>query len=248
MSNTSRGKGTKGSKFWMGTVTDFSELKNEANELLGQKVIWYSPLCKDDYIEYQIKQCRDLIAMSPSEIQDAFSFWPSRQPQWDGIAVNESKEYRTLYIIEAKAHIKELNSKCQASEKSKKLIIASMKEVHDKHYPNTDFNDWMSRYYQFANRLTFYHKMQDMILDKKIAAFDDVKLVFLNIANDFTYIPTSLHDWEECIETVLLKMTGVSKAPKGVLTLYVDVNKYREFFEKNNDGSWKLKHFVDNSF
>ncbi|WP_071175674.1 hypothetical protein [Butyrivibrio hungatei] len=240
MSNTSLGKGKKGSKFWMGTVLEYPELEKDINALIGQDVSWISPLPKENYREYEIKQKGELLGLKPDEIQKLFSFWPSRQPQWDGIAVGNNNQ--TLFLIEAKAHLKELNSKCMSKNPSSKdKIRCAMKTVHATYYKKADFGLWMEEYYQLANRLTFYHMIKDMIKRQEIKAFDDIKLVLLNFANDFTYNSTDIVTWRDYMSFVFEKMTGFKDTPEGVLELFIDVGKYSDAFKKTDEGKWILK-------
>lgn len=216
MSNTSLGRGIKGSKFWMQMIPN-TNLKEEFNQLIGDNLRWLSPLENEEYKEYELHEeliCKELGISNASEI---FDFWPRRQPQWDGIAVSDKTH--TLYIIEAKAHLKEMDSHCTASEKSKDLIKASMREVHDQHYPKGNFDQWMDDFYQLGNRLTFLQKM------KKISPknYPNVKLVLLNFVNDYTYRETSLADWKKHYKEVFKDMVGTTNTPDDVLVVYCDV-------------------------
>ncbi len=223
MSNTSKGKGIKGSKFWMQEVVN-SKLQSKLNLNMGADVEWLSPLKGDnlDYLEYELKQdyiC-NVLGISSGQKKKIFSFWPSRQPQWDGIAL--SKDRKTLYLVEAKAHLSELNSKMSAtSENSIKLIKDSMKEVFEKYYSKGTFEMWTDVYYQLGNRLTFLHKMNDVSSETGFK----VKLVLLNFVEDKTYKPTSENEWQEHYKEVFHEMTGDERAPKDVIVINFSVEK-----------------------
>ena len=119
MSNTSKGWGRKGSKFWMQMVACFPKLEKEfiyaielekngsANNLADFE--WISPCAKDNLEEYTLNSS---VVESRLGIPGGFwktwkncemPFWTHRQPQWDAIAFCNST--KTLYLIEAKAHI-----------------------------------------------------------------------------------------------------------------------------------------------
>ena len=81
------------------------------------------------------------------------SFWPSsgNQQNWDAIFIHEDE----FVLIEAKAHLKEIESECKAeSEDSKKLIYSSLEKTKA-HFGIKTENDWAKKYYQTANRLAF---------------------------------------------------------------------------------------------
>lgn len=187
MSNTSKGKAVKGSKYMMQMVAS-SLQKDILDKKIGEELVWLSPIISTDYEEYQLSEscvC-DFIGLESSK--DTFNFWPKRQPQWDGIAIG--KEKGILYLFEAKSHLSETKTDCSASsETSKKKIHATMSGVASSVYNMNDdkvFDEnWMKNNYQLANRLTFLHKMKGIISN---AAFcDDVKLVLVNFVNDTTW-------------------------------------------------------------
>ncbi len=220
MSNTSLGKGKKGSKYWMDVCVETPALKEAIDKALRDNLTWKSPLCSEKYREYELKQREDILGLSRNELKEKFSFWPSRQPQWDGIAVgNHGKR---LYIFEAKAHLSELKSNCQASPQSELLIDKSMREVHDKYYSNADFSKWKHGYYQMANRLVFLHKLKDM----ELVDYTEIKLVFLNFVGDETYISTGLNDWKAHMKAVFRAMTGNEEPPEDVYSIYIDVGDF----------------------
>lgn len=73
------------------------------------KLRWVSPVNYEDYAEYKLNQqtMLDNLGITDREIaRELYSFWPTQQPQWDGIAVsNDNKDF---YLLEAKAHVEEV--------------------------------------------------------------------------------------------------------------------------------------------
>ena len=223
MSNTSNGPATKGSKFWMQYIVN-SNLKNKLNEEIASNIQWLSPLRGEnsDYLEYELRQnyIYNSIGINDIEKKELFSFWPNRQPQWDGIAL--SQDGRTIYLVEAKAHLSELKSKVSArSEISRNLIVNSMREVFDKHYPGGDFSLWTNGYYQLANRLTFLNKLNERLKVKKL----EIKLILLNFVGDYTYKPTDAIEWENHYNEVFKDMTGVESIPENVIVINFPVDQ-----------------------
>ncbi|QLY81241.1 hypothetical protein [Clostridium intestinale] len=222
MSNTSKGPATKGSKFWMQYIVN-SNLKNNLNNHIGCNLQWLSPLKgkNNDYLEYELRQnyiC-NTIGINDSEKNEIFSFWPNRQPQWDGIAL--SQDGRTIYLVEAKAHLSELKSKISASsETSRSLIVSSMREVFELYYPGGKFSLWRNGYYQLANRLTFLHKLNERLKVKNL----EVKLLLLNFVGDYTYKPTDFIEWETHYNEVFKDMIGVESTPENVIVINFPVD------------------------
>ena len=222
-SNTSKGRGIKGSKYWIQTVVEDQILQNKFNSMIGEPLIWISPLAgpENTYDEYELKDpyvCEQM-GVSSEDAKSLFSFWPKRQPQWDGLALDSTGH--TLYLVEAKAHLAELDSKCSASNPvSKELILNSMQTIRDRYFPNGDFNSWVNNYYQLGNRLTFLR----MLNEKRFGHINSVKLVLLNFVNDKKYKPTTEHEWLEHYENVWFEMIGRRSAPQDVIVINYDVS------------------------
>lgn len=213
-SNTSKGSGKKGSKFWVQTIIN-SDMKTELDRQIGiGEIDWISPLAEDNYVEYKLNQNRiaELIGIPKS----SYDFWPSNQPQWDAIGMTKD----TIILVEAKANLKELNSNLSAkSKKGKILITETMRKIFDKYYSNGNFDKWIRGYYQLGNRLTFLRIMNDLVE----ADGRKIKLIFLNIVNDPTHIPTSETEWVRRYSDIFIDMTGLSSLPKGVIMVNYNV-------------------------
>lgn len=224
MSNTSKGRGIKGSKYWMQTIVEKKEYRTELDQMIGDTLTWISPLAGENgtYDEYELQHKIVLkeLGITKEKAQEYFSFWPKRQPQWDGIAI--SKDTKTLYIVEAKAHLRELNSKLSASnEDSIRQITDSMKNVQIEKYEKGDFSKWINGYYQLANRLTFLYNLNKMTFP----VIKKAKLVLLNIAEDHTYVPVSINEWEQHYKDVMMDMIGQENAPDDVILLFYSVKE-----------------------
>lgn len=82
-------------------------------------------------------------------------FWPQsgNPPKWDAVA-KAWKDHRKFHylLFEAKAHVKEIQSSCQASNSSKQTIERAFEQT--RHELNIETkNDWKEKYYQQANRI-----------------------------------------------------------------------------------------------
>lgn len=210
MSNTSKGRASKGSKFWVQTIVN-SEMKQKLDKELGCGAIdWISPLKDREYEEYSLNQpqVRERLGLQSAD----FSFWTHRQPQWDAIG----KAGDTLILVEAKAHASETASQLSASsEGSVDLIKRSLREAFDAYSAGGNFESWVESYYQFANRLTFLYflKKQDI----------PVVLVFLNLVDDPTYLATDRKTWEAENEKILRELLEKKPLPADARVVCFDV-------------------------
>lgn len=110
MSNTSIGLATKGSKLAIQRLS----LKGNThviNEILDDDLTWISPREEDNYREYRMNSpiLLEVLGITQTLKKQYFKdFWPSTQPEWDGIAIGRN---RTLYLFEAKSRFREIVSK-----------------------------------------------------------------------------------------------------------------------------------------
>src|SRR5205823_5618205 len=73
-------------------------------------------------------------------------------PVWDGLALAYSNNGTHYLLFEAKSHLPELESRCAASPSSLRRIETSLGEAREL-LRCTSASDWLSPYYQYANRL-----------------------------------------------------------------------------------------------
>lgn len=211
MSNTSKGAAVKGSKFMI-QIAASNLAKVIIDKRLQDELIWLSPREEDNYEEYQLSETKvlDFLGIDSSK-KKLFDFWPSRQPQWDGIAIG--KDSGTLYLFEAKSHLKETTSNCSASSAaSRDLIKQTIKNIAKNIYHIEDMdiidNYWMHENYQIANRLVFLQKMKEV--QSNASFYEGVKLVFLNFVNDYTWEESEVvkdpEEWTKHYNTIFKKM------------------------------------------
>jgi SpoVK/Ycf46/Vps4 family AAA+-type ATPase len=186
ISNTAKGRDNQGgSKDWMQTVIN-SNMKPSLDNAIGAgNIFWLSPIAIDNYQEYQLNQkpIADIFNFDKNTFSSWWSF--SRQPQWDAIGKTENG---AIILVEAKAHLRETESKCKASAQSYEKIQEALKITHNKFSARTPFDEeiWMNKYYQTANRLLFWNSLNPT--HKAI-------LVFLNFVN-VPRSPTSKNEWD----------------------------------------------------
>jgi len=124
-------------------------------------------------------------------------YWPQtgNVPNWDAVGRLESNSGKEYLLVEAKAHTEELRSSCLAKEPKKeegldaiRVALKATKEgglekIKDALRATIKVNgftadvvDWLSPYYQYANRLAHLH----FLLEHNIPA----RLVFIYFCGD----------------------------------------------------------------
>ena len=122
-------------------------------------------LTKDQKLQYEWKQ-----------------WWPQtgNSMNWDAVGWLGSPENKTPILIEAKAHLGELKSKCGASESSLNQITRALKETGK--FISAPFNDtWLDPHYQFTNRLAVLYFLRQRGYTPH--------LVNVYFVGDFTTVP-----------------------------------------------------------
>lgn len=243
MSNTSKGEGKKGSKYWMQVLVNSYNGKaltkkiQKKDSTIGD-ITWISPLKEYNYEEYKLNSNSPNLSVLKISKKD-MDFWPSGQPQWDAIGFVQA-EPKTIILVEAKAHLDEMNSSCTAkSEKSTRLIENTLKETYEKltHDNNKEFKKdiWMKKYYQLGNRLAFLYKLKEKGYK--------VKLVLLNIVNDPTLgnKKASEKEWIDHYNEVFKKLLGIDSIPGDVIILNIHSIDGIKLSEINKDVLGNIK-------
>jgi len=217
MSNTSKGRGEKGSKFWMQTLVNLDGGKTLEKAIRKEdasigEIKWLSPCKVDNYAELKTEGI-------PGITKSVLSFWPDNGPWWDAVGVDK---HGCILLFEAKAHASETKSHCAATDPNSILKIKnSMRAAHQTltdgtlNSPSYNEHVWFNEYYQLGNRLTFLANLRDQHVD--------VKLILLNIVEDPTHISTPENEWKKHYEEVFNKMFGQNSAPAEVICMYFDV-------------------------
>lgn len=225
-----RNKYPKGSKGMIQCLV--KEHKSLLDEKLGVNLSWISPIEENQFKEYQLNG--DFISTKIGLPSNAFdNFWPSKQPQWDGLAMDDE---HTLYLIEAKSHLSEIksgnykpnntNEKKDANYNLKKNALINIK----RHYaPDADDKLWLHHYYQITNRLAFLRRMKEL---SSVAKYKDAKLIFLNFENDSSWetenksVPKD--GWKNKYKKILqeLRISKGQLQNEGVLIIDIDGSNF----------------------
>lgn len=155
-----------------------------------------------------------------SEIKNKWKdFWPQSGSamNWDGVFTCDGE----IVLVESKAHVDELDSKCKAEGKSKEKIEKAF--VDTKRYFGVDEGtDWTTEYYQKANRLAFVFFLNEICHIK-------ARLLNIYFLNGF-YSPRgdknvkSQAEWQKAIgeECEKLGIKENDKIKKYVSSVFVD--------------------------
>ena len=181
-------------------------------------ITWLSPIKEDGYAEYRDEDFLELLSIR-LENRSLGLFWPHGGPVWDGLAKTSRGD---VILVEAKSHVPELVSSCQASPQSLKLIEDSQAETA-KFYHATRPGNWTHGYYQYANRLAHFHLLRHL---NGIQAW----LCFVYFVNDHEMSgPQSSTEWQSEIGAVH-KHLGIAEESLRpyVVDVFPDVMAYNK--------------------
>lgn len=190
------------------------DLVNHCPDLLNREIAphlkstssaftWLSPLECDGYAEYRDSAFVERLGIDLSN-HPLGAFWPQRGPVWDGLGTTDRRQ---PLLLEAKAHVKEINSSpTSARGKSLARIRESLSET--KLFMGSKSGvDWATCFYQYTNRLAHLYLMREK---NKLDAYL-IFLYFLNAremsASD-TLVPETKAEWESAI-TLMERFLGL---------------------------------------
>jgi len=209
-------EGTRGSLKWVQRLLDrhpalLSDALLKSGGIGAEETIdWVSPRRDDGWAEYRDAKFLERIG-HPELGAELQAFWPRRGPQWDALGRGSNG---TVVLVEAKAHIGELSSTCEASPDSRGIIERALTTTKEKLGINSE-SDWTTGYYQYANRLAHAQFLRDHGIP--------TTLVFLYFINADMGGPNTEAEWKEALKPVHrhlgLKASG---HPLGVMNIFID--------------------------
>lgn len=176
----------------------------------GADIRWVSPREDDDWAEY--RDGAFLEKLGRSDLAPALSaFWPAQGPQWDALGIAGN----TLLLVEAKAHIGELASNCAATSTRSLEMIKSALDSTKRALGVTVDTDWLTGYYQLANRIAHLEFL------RRHGA--DAQLVMLQFTGE-TGMPTpSTRAAFDAAFARAMEQLNISGNVPGMTRVYVDV-------------------------
>jgi hypothetical protein len=117
---------------------------------------WLSPLAPT-YTEYKDGAALSQLGLNLKTPLN--TFWPSRGPVWDGLALAGERPV----LLEAKAHIPEaVSPPSKATNPASAQLIATSLALAKKHYGPRSQATWGSIFYQYANRLAYQYFLRQL--------------------------------------------------------------------------------------
>jgi hypothetical protein len=92
-------------------------------------------------------------------------FWPQRGnvQNWDAVGWLAVGSRMELLLVEAKAHVGEINTRCKAESPghSRDMIRQAFRDAIQGFEPNAEPDKWLQPYYQYCNRLAALHFLRE---------------------------------------------------------------------------------------
>lgn len=167
-----------------------------------------------------------------AEVRSAWKdFWPQtgNVPNWDAVGILQSEAHVEYLLVEAKAHISEIESNCGAKADGglERIRDAFRKTIQENGF-SVDPERWLIPYYQYANRLAHLH----FLLQHSISA----SLVFIYFLGDKwpaealvnrgpVYCPDTEQKWKSKLKEMYdhLGLAGASRLEQRVHSLFLPV-------------------------
>lgn len=190
-----------------------AELKGRPGFSPSAPIEWRSPLAADQWAEYRDGAFLNRVGLD-SLRPKLRAFWPRGGPQWDALARTADGK---VVLVEAKAHIPELRSSCSASPRSRERIERALEQAKA-FYSVPAEADWLSGYYQYANRLAHAYFLREH-------GGVDAHLVFLYFCGDADMKgPDTPAAWQAALEPVHAALQLPTGDLPGVHDVYLDVH------------------------
>lgn len=192
-----------------------SLLKNKIKEISKSEINWISPLKENKYIEYQDEEFINKIGVKLK--YKLYDFWPNKGPHWDGLGKTDDN---VIFLIEAKANIKEIVTPESQAKSSKSIDLISRSLYETKTYLGIENSvDWSGKFYQYTNRIAHLYFLR---VQNKIPTYL-INIYFIN--DESVNGPKSRVEWESALE-VMKTYLGVrnNKLSKYIIDLFIDIN------------------------
>ena len=156
------------------------------------------------------------------------AFWPQsgNSQNWDAVGILRYQDHDEWLLVEAKAHLRELKSSCQATNQNsiEKINTALSKTINHFCDPSVPVERWLSPYYQYANRLAALY-----FLMKACHPPIPARLLMIYFCSDQrpdADCPQTSEEWEPALEEMdaHLDIDPDCELSQRVHHLFLDVN------------------------
>lgn len=138
-----------------------------------------------------------------------------KQPNLDGIILHKNENQLELVIVEAKAHLKEIESETKSA--SNKKIQKAFKETQKS--LNISNGNWFGKHYQLANRLALVNYLRNEVKASLLYIY------FLNGYEKCQSINKSvvnIEDWEKAIKEEYNELGIIETANQYISKIFID--------------------------
>lgn len=147
-------------------------------------------------------------------------FWPQKgNPQnWDAVGQIRVQGSDEWVLVEAKAHVDEVRNHCQAKDGNSRVMIENALNETKAATGVGPSGDWLSHYYQYANRLAALHFLTKNSIRARL-----VFLYFLGDRYPGKNCPTSEAGWKPTLDAIHahLGLRGGSELESRVHTVFL---------------------------
>ena len=128
-------------------------------------------------------------------------FWPQRGnvQNWDAVGWLAVGSRMELLLVEAKAHVGEINTRCKAESPghSRDMIRQAFRDAIQGFEPNAEPDKWLQPYYQYCNRLAVLHFLQKNNVPARL-----LFVYFTGDRMEGCNCPKSNAEWEGILKTM----------------------------------------------
>ncbi len=225
MSPTVQGRANRGSQKWIQVLVNshIDLFKEKLTGILSpeEDIIPVSPLVKYDFKEYRDEEFIKQLGLNLSKFRLDL-FWPSKGPSWDALARTTNGK---VILVEAKSHIAEIISEpCGAKGQLSISKIRGSLEATKSYLGIRSQSDWMTCFYQYANRLAHLYLL-------RVLNGIDAYMVFLYFLNDREQCgPSKEKDWNQAIRRIesSLGIEGKHNLSDYVHKVFIDVRELQQ--------------------
>jgi hypothetical protein len=211
---------------WLGRHRN--EFDNRVNSLLGTEKISWLDFDFDSEKTIPDKEIIGLNFLDQHLYDSVISTWKNEWPQtgnsmnWDLVGFTENHGEKTWILIEAKAHLGELEQNCGASAESLDKIKKALAESAERNgITILDKNPWTKKYYQLANRI--------YVLDLLKRHNINVKLVNVYFIGDMCFksrkSPQNKNDWQTKLVEMKKYLNIENMTSLEIKDLFLEIDK-----------------------
>jgi len=183
---------------WMGRHrTAFDSAIRQAIGMTGGSVDWLDFKFNTEK-EWPDSELQGLEYIDEPAIREIWKgWWPQGRGihNWDAVGLLGGNDSKEIILVEAKAHITEMGSRCKASDSTnRQRIEQSLTETAE--YIGVKYNPgWMNSYYQFANRIAVVYFL------KKHGYTPHLIMIYFvgDLGNASRVCPQTPDGWEQAI-------------------------------------------------